>query len=201
MKTALVLHGWPQSFATEHPLNNLLTSFGYGILTPDLFSDDNLLDSKNLQNWIARKLGKKKLDLIVGISMGGLILPQVAKNYTEAKLIFIASGTKFDPKVKRLKSAIEFCQTKFGMKLAGLLINIPQVLFEFLYKIFDPFSGDESEHRGYIDDMRQNLIAIKKIPIAKHAEIAKVVTDTNNQELLKKLRNRTLILSGKKDLC
>jgi len=48
--------------------------------------------------------------------------------------------------------------------------------------------------------MRLNLVAIKNIPVKKHAEIAKIVTQTDNRELLKNLNNSSLILSGKKDL-
>ena len=165
-----------------------------------MFGSDNLLNQKILNDWVTKKLGNRKLDLIVGISMGGFLIPELAKELPFSKLIFIASGARFAPEVKRLKSVVGFVQTKPGMSIARLLINIPTVLFEFVYKIFDPFSGDESQHQNYIDDMRLNLVAIKNIPVKKHAEIAKIVTQTDNRELLKNLNNSSLILSGKKDL-
>jgi len=98
MKTALVLHGWPEHNLENYFLVKWLEDKEYKVLTPDLFRH-GLVPELN-----------EKIDLIVGISMGGLVLPQVAKKTPEGQAYFYRQRAVSEIRFVFFQSGIVFAE-------------------------------------------------------------------------------------------
>ncbi|HLE48930.1 MAG TPA: alpha/beta fold hydrolase [Patescibacteria group bacterium] len=199
-KTALILHGWPQTELNQHFLIKFLKKEGYDVLTPSLYFNLKDLNIKNSTNVIINGLEGKKPDLIIGISMGGLILPRVAVKYPNAKLIFIASGVHFKPNLLLANLGIMVFRVKLFRKvLIRIGDNIPIEILEKLYRIFNPYTGDK-DREIYEEDLKLNLIEMKKHPFEKHLALLDLIENIDNREILPNIKNRSLIFNGKNDL-
>ena len=91
-KIALVLHGWPQTKLNQYFLVKFLEDKDYEVVIPNLYLIEESWDIGEISDEISDEIKGRCPDLIVGISMGGLILPHIAKRCPKSKLIFIASG-------------------------------------------------------------------------------------------------------------
>lgn len=202
-KTVLILHGWPQPIEPES-VNNIyleyFTNKNYKVIAPRLFTSDFKLNSEDSKKYIKEKLEGKSPDVIVGISMGGLLAPQIASDYPKSKMVLIASNPKMSPNGQGFKTVINLAKNKDYLKILNLFKFLPGKIIFNLYEIVNPFTGNDEDRQRYVDDMKKNIKYMIDIPIAEEAEIVKFVTETDNTELLKKLPNKTLIFSGKNDL-
>ncbi|KKQ91989.1 MAG: hypothetical protein UU16_C0013G0018 [Candidatus Woesebacteria bacterium GW2011_GWA2_40_7] len=123
-KTALILHGWPQPVeagSINYPYLEYFQSKGYTVFAPKLFTKDFVLKEPDAKKYIENLLGGKKPDVIVGISLGGLLLPKIAKDYPNAKLVFIASDPKIQPESVGFKSVLHLAKNKNFLKLLNLI--------------------------------------------------------------------------------
>jgi len=162
MKTALILHGWPQYDMKNYFLTNHLKKRGYKVITPNLFSENYRLSLKNISREVERFLDKRELNLIIGISMGGLIAPYFAKKHKKSGLIFIASGPKLTSRSGIFLLTIKVVRFILSKNISSLLLKFPDFIIKALYKFVNPFKGDEKDKGVYERDTNINVGFIKK---------------------------------------
>lgn len=199
-KIALILHGWPQNRVGNYFLVNFFKDKGYRVLTPDLFDSEFIFSPEEIFKRIKKDFDGGTLDVIVGISLGGLITPHIARKSPNSKLIFIASGPYLKAKPFFFNFVLKLLKYKFFIYIGKLILKLPDRFLAIFYKMGSPFSGSEEERKAYEEDMYTNIKFIKNIPIDEEIKIMKFATTTDNTELLKTLGNRTLIFNGEKDL-
>lgn len=201
LKTALVLHGWPQLNNNQHFLVKWLKENGYRVIIPDLYKVKSDWTLDTLINYIISEIDGDEPDIIIGISMGGLILPHVAIKYPDSKLIFIATGLFFKPKHGLVRAGMIAADIKPIRKMfTRLSESISKELLEKLLRTFNPYNGDVAGKIVYEDDLQLNLNAIKDHSVYTHLKLLDLIKKIDNTEILKKLKNKSLILVGSKDM-
>lgn len=201
-KIILILHGWPQYRLESYFLTKHLKDKGYKIVYPDLFDQRFEFTLPNLLHKVNGMLNNVKPVAIVGISMGGLVLPYLGQQFPESKLIFIASGGNIKSKSKIFNLILKNANSKFSKIIFKLIYSLPERYFEKLYRLINPFKGKaaSNEYEVYEKDTKENVAFIKSIPIEKELEIVNFVRNTDNRLLLQGLKNKALIFSGENDL-
>ncbi len=200
-KVALILHGWPQTEMNQHFLVKFMKSRGYLVNVPNLYEIEKSWDINQVTDFIIAKLKGATPDLIVGISLGGLILPHIAVRYPNSKLVFIASGVKFNPKFILTKFGITLLKIQLVRKMFVKIGNkIPTAILEFIYRAFNPFKGKLEDKKLYGDDLRCNINAIKDHSFEKHLILLDLITRLDNKSVLSNLRNKALIFTGENDI-
>jgi pimeloyl-ACP methyl ester carboxylesterase len=198
-KNVLILHGWPQPVTKDSMYYKYFEEKGYSVVAPQLFTREFVLDENDAKIYIEKQLLGKKPDVIVGISLGGLLVPAFAEDYPNAKLILIATGPKLEPQATGFRMLLDIAKNKRVLSLLNVLKFLPQkVLFAF-YEFVNPFRGDKVQREIYVKDMRDNFKYIISIPIEEESEIVNFVSSTDNTELLKTLKNKTIIFAGHND--
>lgn len=200
MKNALILHGWPQYRVDNYFLSNHLRKMDYKVIAPNMFTRGYVFSPDNVLNEVKSRLNGEKLDLIVGISLGGLIAPYIAKYFPDSKLIFIGSGVKLKSKSRSFNFTVKLAKILLKTGVLSLLIKLPDFIIKTIYKTVNPFTGDVSRKEKYIIDMNKNVKFIKRITIKEEKEILNFVTEVDNTNLVKTLKNKALIFSGDNDL-
>ncbi len=199
-KIAVILHGWPQGDIGNHFLTKFLINKDYKVIAPNMFSLGSMFSSENISKYLIKELNGKYPNLIIGMSLGGLVIPHLAKKYKKAKLIFIASSARFETKFMPLRIALKLIQNKLFFNYVSFLINLPDSIFTKIYTFFNPFKGDEKERETYNDDTLRNIKAIKNISMEKEQELLNFILIQNNKSVLKTLTNKSLIINGKEDM-
>lgn len=200
MKNVLILHGWPQPVTKDSMYYKYFEKNGYNVIAPKLFTEEFALTKNNAKNYIEKLLMGKKPDVIVGISLGGLLAPIIAKDYPNAKLILIATGSKLKPQAVGFKILLTIARSKTILRLLNVIKFLPRRLLFIFYESINPFKGDKTQRQVYLKDMRDNFNYIISIPVEKEYEIVNFVNDTDNTELIKNLTNKTIIFAGYNDL-
>lgn len=199
-KTALVLHGWPQKEINQHFFVKFLKEQGYKVVVPDLFLIQKDWDTIKVAEYITKEIGGEYPDIIIGISMGGLILPHVAIRYPRSKLIFISTSVKLNPNLFFTKLGVVILKIKI---LRNLFINIGDNIsipvLEFLYRLFNPFTGEKKDRILYEEDLKMNLRVIKEHSFTKHFTLLDMICSVDNTKILRKVNNKSLIYNGEKD--
>lgn len=132
-KTILILHGWPQYKLENYFLTKELVDKDYQVICPNLF-DENI--EFNLQNILKKTLHLLKGEApyaIVGISMGGLILPHLTKEFPKSKLIFVASGANIKSESKIFNLLLQITNIRLFKIILDLIYKLPNIYFEKLY--------------------------------------------------------------------
>lgn len=197
-KCALIIHGWPQPVTPNHPLIPVLKEKGYRIIAPNMF----VLKSINLEETILllkNSIKGKDVELVIGISMGGLILPHLLTYFPNAKLIFIASGTKFDPELKFAKLLIRSNLINIIPDPSLFIKFIPKFALNFIWSIISPFKGNLIEKKEYENDRDENFKVMSNLTSKKCREIYHMIRSIDTSWLLKNVGNPALIVSGKYD--
>jgi len=199
-KTALIIHGWPQPIDPEGEYYRHFEKWGYKVYSPWIFSNTLELTTGTANKYVLDSFKDRIPDVIVGISMGGLVAPQIAQLFPKAKLILIATAPKLRPNSKLFKFLINSAKNKNLSKALEIAKILPE---KFLYKFYgavNPFRGSDKEKPAYMKDMKRNFKYILEIPISKEREIVEFATSIDNTEMLKALKNETLVFSGENDL-
>lgn len=199
-KTILILHGWPQYRLESYFLSKHMRDKGYKVVYPDLFDQRFEFTLANLMHKVREMLDGEKPYAIVGISLGGLVTPYIASQFSDSKLIFIASAANMRSNSKVFNLIFRLAQNPLLMILPKYILKMPPPQLEKVYRIVNPFKGDESDRGIYEKDTKENINYIRSIPIKKELEVINFVKSIDNKLLLKGMKNKTLIFSGEGDL-
>lgn len=172
-KTALIIHGYPQPIAKGHLLYDFFEQNNWEVIAPYLFTDKFIFTPENIQKYLEDELKDRKPDVIVGVSLGGLIAPLIAQNYPDSKLILIATGSYFKPKSKIIGF---FYKAMANKKLLGLAHNsigsMPKKILSSFYAFLSrPYTKNASTREIYRQDSQKNIELILKISENKDKEI------------------------------
>lgn len=200
MKTILIIHGWPRPVDKDGPYYSYFNEWGYGVIAPEIFSTDFVLTSAEVKKFIEKQLSGEKPDVIMGVSLGGLIAPVVAQDYPDAKMILIATGPKFKPESTGFNIIVHLAKNKRLRNWLNLVKFLPTKILYRFYEIASPFRGSDGEKQIYMNDMKKNFKYILSIPIDEESRIIDFATTADNTQLLKNLKNRTLIFTGDRDI-
>ncbi|MBT3720654.1 alpha/beta hydrolase [archaeon] len=193
MKTALIIHGWPCYIENNHPLVELLKKEKFKISAPKLFKKK--YTKKSVLNQINSSI-KKQPEIIIGISLGGTFAQILAKKYPKSKLLLIATGPYLKPKAKIL---YDFARFFLLSDILFLFIKfMPWMIIHPFYKIILPIIG--KNYSDYINDMKTNILSMKKVKYSVYRNIIKYAFTINNEPMLSKIKNKTMIITGKKDI-
>jgi pimeloyl-ACP methyl ester carboxylesterase len=198
-KTILMLHGWPQPVNPNSLYYKDFEKWGYDVVAPEYISEKFTLTLDNIRKYIEKELNGRVPDVIMGISMGGLLAPQIARDYPKAKMILIATGPKLKPKDATFNLLIALAKNKRMINALNIVKILPKEFLFGFYGIVNPFKGNAQEKPAYMEDMKNNFKYMLSIPVSKEGEIADLISKIDNTELLKTLKNETLIFAGKND--
>jgi esterase/lipase len=135
---------------------------------------------------------------MVGVSLGGLMLPKIVGDYPGAKLVFVATGTRFMPRMKLAERAVKIVCHKHGENVAAWISQMPEQLLGKIYDVVHKPKNDEEREFCKID--KQAIInSLKGIDPKIHGQLARFLVKTDNRELIKKLKQKALVLSGRND--
>jgi esterase/lipase len=199
-KIAIIIHGYPQTANSEHPLVKILEKHKYKVIKPYLFEDKIPFSLKTVLDKYENLLNNVSPDLIIGISMGGLIAPFLAQKYPKAKLVLIATGNMIKTKSRSVNFFIFLATTRVGSLIINFVQRLPQRIFFSIYRFVSPNTKDQYKNSKYIDDAKDNLAAFLSISPLKHRQIAQTITKLDTLDILRSLRNETLIITGTKDV-
>ncbi|KKU27708.1 MAG: hypothetical protein UX80_C0030G0007 [Candidatus Amesbacteria bacterium GW2011_GWA2_47_11b] len=200
MKNALILHGWPEHRVDKYFLTEHLRKQGYRVLTPDMFVRGYVFDPKNVVGKVKELLEGQGLDFAVGISLGGLVLPHVALEYPEAKLLFMSTGPYLKADSPFFNFILGLFRNTWILKIMSWVLKLPIPVLAVFYRLGSSFNGTKEEIEEYNRDMEHNINLVREIPVEEEAEIVRFIHGADNTELLKKIKNRTIIFNGEKDL-
>lgn len=189
-KRAVIIHGYPAPENEAAPIWRCLEELGYKVVSPQFLEGKERFSVEWIENEIERLLGGKKPDVLAGISMGGLILPQIAKKYPNAKLLFIATGARLGCKTGTFNWAIKAAASRNGDRMIRALLKVPDSVLGKGYEMINK----ESHGRDKI------VKAIRNLAPEKHSEVARFVLEANNWELARGLKNKALVISGRRDV-
>jgi pimeloyl-ACP methyl ester carboxylesterase len=201
-KIVLLLHGWPQPIepgTTPYIYREYFENLGYEVVAPALFSESFMLKNSQIENSILESLTGRSPNVIVGISFGGLIAPLVAVHFPDSKMILISSNPTFKPKSSLFNFIISLGKNKLVLKILKLSKFLPKQIIYIMYKKISSPDHKGIDKNRYTKDMLNNIKYMYSISVDKYVDIVKFGTTTDNTDLLKKLRNKTLIFSGKND--
>ena len=200
VKLALVLHGWPQKFTSEHELWKLLEKRGYEVLAPYFFDKGFVFREENLISYLQKKLRGRLPEVIVGISLGGYLTFHLARVFPGTKLVFVASGIRLGAKSAWFNWIVRVADSSLGMGLTRLVYALPKSWARWAYGMVNPYSGDGKSREEYVQDRENNLGCILGIKPEKQREILIYLRWMNGKRMDIKLPNLALILVGEKDL-
>lgn len=198
-KKVLIIHGYPQEVDKDHPVYIYFKSKKYKIFAPRLFSSELDLDLGNAKKIIKKELGKNIPDVVLGFSLGGLILPHVAADYPDAELIFVSTGTKYNPRYKYHRTGLYLASMPVVQIFLFLLRTVPDSILFFFYSKINP-CGKEDDREWYRQDKLSNFETMRKIPAKKHRQAICLILSLDNTELLRTIKNKCIILSGEGDI-
>jgi pimeloyl-ACP methyl ester carboxylesterase len=155
---------------------------------------------ENVLSEVNKEIKGQAVEIAIGISLGGFILPQIAKKYSKAKLIFVVTGPYLKTKSKLFRLVLRFSKNKFTIVVMSLVLLLPDRVLGFFYKIVNPFKGSRKKDREYEESVFNDIKFARKITAEKELEIIEFMRKVDNSQLLKEIDNPALIICGKKDM-
>ena len=184
MKLAVLINGIATPVGKEHFLVNWFQKNGYDVKVIEPLLGENALSVN------------KEPEAIIAWSLGGLLAPKLAKKYPKAKLILIASGAKVEPKEKTAKILFKTVKSNLGQNLLYLGFRLPKNWLVLGYKKINQMSGNKAGIERLLIENVDFFRGLKKETIK---EVVEMLRKIDNRKLLAKLKNKTLIIVGKKD--
>ena len=197
-KLALVLHGYPGPSLSIREVENFLKTLRFDVIAPEYLQRDKF-EVENTAEWIKKNLGSRRPDLIVGLSLGGLVLPYVAKYYPQAKLVFIATGEKVKSPFNWVNKIINLVDRPAGELIVKLLTLLPVSFLEIGYVIVQNVMNKKVDKKELAKRRKEAAKALQQLGADKHMEIIRFMKKCDNSEILRRLKNKTLIISGTSD--
>jgi pimeloyl-ACP methyl ester carboxylesterase len=128
------------------------------------------------------------------------LAPYIAKEYSKAKLVLIATGPYLNIKPGLFSFVFNLARNNFILRLLNLYKYLPGSIQTFLYQKIMPFRGKRSGLTEYEADMKSNIESLLRISFEKQIDLINFIDKTDNSNLLTELKNRTLIFAGTNDL-
>ena len=136
--------------------------------------------------------------LIFGWSMGGFLAPDLALKYPRAKLILVGTGVRVNPSEATARALFEMIGKEWGLKLLGASLDLPDAMllkgYEQLNRIPDPEVQEK-----YRQQMEENINLFRKLPEDQLKYLIEFLRGVDNENKLKKIKNKTLVFCGKRD--
>ena len=189
-KIAVLIHGYPEPIHENHSLYRYFSKEGYAIISLYLFSSKFKLTQEDVKKYVDRGLNGREPDVIVGVSLGGLIAPYLAKDFLGAKLVLIATGPYVRKKIPiALLPPIQW-----------LIVHMPVWIYSIVYKLFNRQKIKPEERKKLEEHIEQNWGHLKNISLNENKEVIDFLTTTDNRKLLQSLGNETMIIAGNDNL-
>lgn len=188
-KTALIFHGFPSPPSAHAAIIQFLEQNHYQIVMPDWLK----LSKTELEETITNI----DVDLIIGISLGGLLAIPYAAKKPQAKLVLIAAGPYLETKIPLYNVLLKLPEPEQNLELIRRVKKIDLKTYWPIYKFFN-WQKNISDAQ-YQQRASDNLQALQKITNQELLTALKLVRSCNHTSSLKELRNPTLIFAGQND--
>jgi pimeloyl-ACP methyl ester carboxylesterase len=200
-KVALLIHGYPEPIYESSPLYQYFQKQGYSIVAPYLFSSEFRLTPQEVKKYVERKLDGQKPDVIVGVSLGGLLAPNIAQDYPNAKLVMVATGPYIRTEIGPYNRILEFVgRTHTFTPLYWVLRSTPTWFYSLVYKTFNHSKLNPDERQKLETHIKENWSCVTAIPKGEDEEVIDFVTNVDNTMILRSLKNPTIIFAGDGDI-
>lgn len=187
-RLAVIIHGY-EIFHANHPIVKLLESNGYSVEFPLWFEYGKEFNIDQVSQNIINQFKGKEIDLIVGISMGGMISGRVLKALNPKKLILIASGPHFKPSEMAAKKIMNLNKSLLVPSLILLKVTA------FIYSLFDKRFKTSSDIINVFFDTR----IIKKLSIRYYISLVEYIKREDVSQQFKDFNGQIYSFSGKND--
>jgi esterase/lipase len=194
-KIAVILHGYPAPENQSTPIWKCLEQLGYEVILPRYLESEDRFSIEWFEKEIDEELMGRKPDVMVGVSMGGFILPYVAKKFPQAKLIFVATGLRMKAKLRPFQWVIKWAAGQKNDDVVKLIIGLPEAVMGRGYSLVH-HSKDPSKQEFLAMDKKSIIDALKRSVPQRHREVARFMINTNTAEIVKGLQNQALVISG-----
>jgi len=191
----IIVHGWPQPITEKDLIYRYFSQKGYHVCCSYLYKMKGKLSLEKIKRELAELSKGAVPNVIVGVSIGGLLVPHLALDYPEAKLVFVSSGAHLSPKNWFVRYGPGLCRVGL-VKLARFL---NKKLLLKIYKLINPNKVKRRSVGQSGDELFDNLEKVLELPDSRIREIADFVSKIDNSDLLTKIKNKTVIFSGDKD--
>jgi pimeloyl-[acyl-carrier protein] methyl ester esterase len=184
MKRAVIINGVAAPVTSEHFLVNWLQNNGFKVQTIEPMLGEDI-DKIHIEP-----------EVIIGWSLGGLLAPKLAEKYPKAKLILISTGPKLGPKDKMAKTMFDVVKQGWGIKILYLGLRLPKKWLTISYKRINRMS-DENGGVGKL--LLENVDFFRGLSEERIRGVIQTLKETDNRQLLPRLKNKTLIFGGEDD--
>ena len=199
-KLALVLHGYPRPVSETSRLITLMKQAGYNVVAPWYLKECREFSVPEVKKLVREKLKNKKPDLIIGLSLGGMLLPHIARDYPKAKVVFLGTGPMLSGRIKWMDNLVKLAAGRVGETAVKTLARLPEKVLKQGYMAVHKIRREKTDSENYIHETEQTVKFFREINVQKHLQTARFIKRCNNCALLQKLPNKTLIISGKNDV-
>lgn len=199
-KVAVLIHGFPEPIYKDNPIYKYFDNQGYTIIAPYLFSPGFKLNQDAVVRHVKSELNGLTPNVIVGVSLGGLVAPALAKEFPMAKLILVGTGPYIKPKIKSMNGLLKIGKLPVFDYVYKAIEFIPTPLYAFFYKLFNHPKLNAAQKLELTRHIAKNWNCIQKISESEDREVIDFLTSVNNSLLLKSIKNKTLIFAADEDL-
>jgi esterase/lipase len=174
---------------------------GYSIFSPYLFNKEFKLTSEGVKKYVEKKLEGREPDVIVGVSLGGLIAPYIAKDYPSSELVLIATGPYLRTEIGPYNRILKFIgNTNTFAPFYWALKSTPTWVYSTIYKIFNHPKINYEEKKKLETHIKENWSCVTSLPKGEDEEVINFITNVDNTLLLRSLKNSTIIFASDGDI-
>ncbi|OTT71903.1 alpha/beta hydrolase [Acinetobacter baumannii] len=205
-KIALLIHGGNSDLSSLSPLENLLRSKNIGTLSFNLSGLNNTSETKsslsqNINESMVFYRLLKKVDIVIGYSLGGYIAINLAKKFQIDRLILLCPAIYSDQAVKKMygtefKDEISKPYSFYSSSIWLFLMEYKREI-TIVYGELDGIKTDNGKSKGFyeINDITKYspipseiVQTLKKISMRK-ANFNFIIEKDKDHYLLKNIRN------------
>lgn len=179
-----MINGVAAPVTADHFLMNWLEKNGYKVQVVEPMLGETI------------EVVKEEPEAILAWSLGGFLAPKLAEKYPKAKLILIATGARAAPKDKMTQILFDLVKGTGGVKVLYWSLRLPKSWLAGGYKKM--IRLQENDH-GIGKILIDNIEFFRRLPVNRIYEVVELLKKVDNNELLKKLRNKTLVIGGEND--
>lgn len=199
-KVALYIGGFPPGGVKDNTIEDYFEKKNYDLVSPSLFDSKEEFNLDTLVSICEDALDGKEPNVITGLSLGGLVVPHIALKYPNAKLIFSDTGLYFKPKSSFFYFLLRLQNKLSKPILINLVFSLPKWVANLILRNIYKFSGNRALKAIYEENVPDFLSHVLSISPKRALEIIKFTMNIDNSELLKNIKNKSLIISSEKDL-